>query len=188
MNRKDVITIPIPDHILKWAKKAAVELDRENDGENTQDGGSDKNVKGNLGQWAVSKYLTDSNLKHTYEKPYVKEQYGDRFDIEFCGDIWDVKCRGWWSEEWWLNNNIFMTLREQKEAMKPDHKKTDYYIFCTVDKEWKNIYILGVKSFVKVWSELKDLTERELKHTVIDTAGTVSVRSLTPIKKHIWRA
>lgn len=187
MNKEDIITIPIPVKILDWARKVSPLLDNENHGSNTQDGGEYKNIKGCLGQWAVHQYLVDKNWDHRYEEPYVKEQYGDHFDIKFCGDVWDVKCRGWWNEKWCLNNDIFMTKKEQVDSSKPDHKKCDYYVFCTVDKEWENIYILGIKSFVKVWLELQDLTEEELKHTKIDTSGTVSVRSLTPLKKHILR-
>lgn len=178
MKKSDVIIVPIPDEILKWAERAAVKLDTENFGSNTVDGGKHKNIKGCLGQWAVHKYLEDNRWKHTYSKPYVEKQYGDSFDIKFLDQIWDVKCRDWWNEEYFFNIRLNMT---KKERGKP--KSCDYYVFCTVDTSYKNVYILGIQTYDKVWKELNPI-DRTMK---IPTAGFIRSNILIPLKKHIIR-
>jgi hypothetical protein len=178
----DIIIIPITPERLLWAKESAKKLDEQNTGSNTQEGGKDKNIKGCLGQWAVHTYLENNKLEHTYSKPFVDKQFGDTFDIKFCEDTWDIKCRGWWYEPTFGNLRLLMT---QKEQDKP--KKCEFYIFTTVDRDFKNVYILGAKSYSKTWEYLEDLTEAEENIIRFPTAGVVISRSLTPLYQHIWK-
>jgi len=90
----DIIVIHVPPERFAWARRVAPLLDKENKGRKTNDGGEHKNVKGCLGQWAVNEYLNIRGWDHDYSEPYVEEQYGDKFDIGFCGDIFEKQTAG----------------------------------------------------------------------------------------------
>lgn len=183
--RSDIITIPVPPDILEVARSTSVLLDKENEGKYTRDGGADKNIKGYLGQWAVHTYLNSCNngrgWYHLYSEPYVKGQHGDKFDILFGGtDKWDVKCREFWTEEYFYNIKMIMSEHERDES-----KPCDAYIFCTPDLDYKNIYILGGNDYHYVWNNLTDIPEEAKSHLKFPAAGYVISRTLTPIEKLI---
>jgi hypothetical protein len=181
--RSDIPTIPIPPSLLSQVKEWAIKMDRENHGRKTRDGGDYKDVKGCLGQWGVHQYLVDNKWSHSYSPPYVKEQYGDQYDIKFCGEIWDVKCREWWNEDYYYNIKIKMGEHEKTEA-----KPCDSYIFTTTDKEYNNIYILGAIPYHNLWNELQPLDDISNSMMKFPCAGSIPSRNLIPIRDFILRA
>ena len=176
---EDIIIVPVPPSELLRARKWAKAIGEENKGERTRDGGDDRDIKGCLAQWAVHKYLEDAGWDHTYSLPYIKDQHRDQFDLLFSDEIWDVKCRGWWKEEYYYNISILMATHEKSEA-----KPCDYYIFCTTDTSFNNIYILGAKSYDSTWNELQPVDQSKMR---FPTAGELKSRSLTPLRKHILK-
>jgi hypothetical protein len=176
----DIVVIPTTQEIVSEVTKWAKMMGKENFGLRTRDGGSERDIKGCLGQWAVHQYLTVMGWDHEYSPPYVEKQYGDAFDIKFCGDIWDVKCRSWWKEDYFYNIDILMGKHEKTEA-----KPCDYYIFTTTDREYKNIYILGGKTYYDTWNELKEVIDQS--HLPFPAEGSFKSRTLTPIRKLIMR-
>ena len=177
---KDIIVIPTTPEIVEKYRIAATNMGKENKGGKTRDGGDYKDLKGCLAQWAVHEYLNDCGWEHEYREPYVEKQYGDEFDIKFCDEIWDVKGRSWWDEKWFFNIDILMGVHEKTEA-----KSADWYIFCTVDKEYKNVYILGGKTSYDTWNELQEVKDQS--HLPFPAEGSFKSRTLTPIRKLILR-
>lgn len=182
---KDIIPIEVPDEVKKEAERVSPLLNSENAGYNTMDGGKFKNIKGYIGQWAVDSYLNSCNngkgWLHTYSEPYIQEQYGDRFDILFLNEfVWDVKCREWWSEDYFYNIKLLMGCHEEKAF---NDKKCDYYIFTTVSRDFKMAYILGGMEGNKLWNSLSDLTDEDKKHIWYPTKGKIYSRDLTPVAK-----
>lgn len=181
----DIPEIIIPNKVIEYARKVSPLLDRENRGQKTMDGGEFKNIKGTIGQWAVHKYLKDKGWEHTYAKPYVKEQYGDQYDIVFgTGDVWEVKTRDWWKPDYFYNIRLLMGTHE-KVAF--ETKKPDYYIFVTLTKDYTKAYILGGILGYDLWNTLQDLTEEEQEYMKYPTEGKIYSRQLIPILKVILR-
>ena len=181
----DIPEIIIPQKVIDYARKISPLLDKENRGQHTMDGGEFKNVKGTIGQWAVHRYLLDHNWKHDYAQPYVKEQYGDQYDIVFgTGDIWEVKTRDWWKPDYFYNIRLLMGTHEKDSF---ETKKCDHYIFVTVTKEYDKAYILGGIDGCKLWETLHDLEDDEKPHMRYPTEGKIYSRELTPILRVILR-
>jgi len=176
MNKNNYIAIPIPPDILEWAIKIAQLLDEENEGSNTMDGGKEKNVKGSLGQWAIAQWLSANNWLHDYSQPYIPKQYGDPYDLFVNGiDIWDVKCRDW-LDTIDKYGSILMGENEQKST-----KKCDYYMFCTPDREYKNIYIIGGITKSGLWNNIIEISEKVQERLLYRAAGKIWVSRLKPI-------
>lgn len=180
MNRTDIITIPIPQPLLEEVTEWAKKMDQENQGKRTRDGGDFKNIKGCLGQWAVHQYMNAYKWEHTYSPPYVKNQHGDSYDIGFCGETWDVKCREWWDENYFFNIKMKMATHEHTES-----KPGDTYIFTTIDREYTNVYILGGLPYNTVWNNLTPISDYDQSQMKFPCAGYILSRDLIPIKKLI---
>jgi len=182
---KDIPVIDIPNPVIEYAKEVATLLDKENQGKKTMDGGKNKNIKGTIAQWAVHKYLEDNGWYHEYSKPYTKEQHGDKYDILFAGEeVWDVKCRDWWNEEYFYNHRILMGEHEFDSFCE---KPCDYYIFTTLEKDLSKAYILGGLVGYDLWDKLQELKESEKTHMKYPTKGKTYSRYLTPIRDLILR-
>jgi hypothetical protein len=174
----DIIKAPISKETLNTAKEWAIKLDKENQGKNTKDGGVDKNIKGCLGQMGVHAVLKKWRWPHEYSAPYQKELYGDDYDIKVGDEIWDVKCRGWWKEEFFYNISVIFSVHEEKN-------KCDHYIITTTDEEFENLYILGAISYNELWSSLSPVPKSwKMK---FPAAGIVKSHQLTPFKKFVFR-
>jgi hypothetical protein len=168
-----MIKIPIDAETLQWAKETARKLDAQNT-TLTMEGGKEKNIKGCLAQWAVDEYLDDEGWSHTYSLPFVNNQHGDSFDILVGEDVWDVKCRGT-IEDVIKYGTLLMGENERSG------KVCSYYIFCTVDPDFSNVYILGGKNYHNTWDELVPLSEKSQAKMKYKAAGNVKVSSLKSI-------
>lgn len=184
-NLIDIPEIYIPDKVLEYARKIAFLLERENKGQKTRYGTDQRDIKGFIGQWAVHRYLKDEGWDHEFSKPYVEKQYGDSFDIKFGDELWEVKTRDWWKEDYFFNIRILMG---EHEKLTFDHKKKcDYYIFVTTTRDYKKAYILGGISGYGLWNSLQNLTESEGKYIKYPTEGKIYSRQLAPIRKVILK-
>lgn len=178
MELKDIKKVPIPEELLEKATAWAKALDRENAGEKTLEGGVEKNIKGCIGQWAVHALLDSWNWPHKYSEPYQKDLHGDDFDIKVAGEVWDVKCRNKWNEEYFYNIEALFTEQEKE-------KECDYYIVCTPDEGMKNVYILGAISYQDLWDNLKPAAEGRSYR--FEPAGRIFSHNLSPFHKFVFR-
>jgi hypothetical protein len=180
---KKIIIVPIPQEIRIKARKAANAIEEaRKDSKKTRDGGDDKDYKGILGQWGVQTAIEDMGFRPEVDDPFKVKKGGDDFDIKFGDEIWDVKCRWWWNNEWCFNESIIMAEHEATEA-----KSCDYYVFCTPDKGYKNIYILGAYDYYHTWEELDEINEKVLAKLPFPAAGWLHVKKLTPFKEFVLR-
>lgn len=178
---KKPIGIEIPEEVKEEAKEYARGLD-ENRHFGRHVGEFYDLYRSCIGQIMVHRYLTDKGIEHEYMKPYQEEgRPENEFDIIIKDlGVFDVKCRGRWKEDYFYNIEILMSEHE-----KEPHLKTDYYIFCTIDKELKKFYILGVLGYDELWQrKLKPCPEREYK---FPPAGYVVSRDMHDLIKTILR-
>lgn len=174
-SREKIIKLTIRKELLDTAKAYARSLGIENKGLRTRDGGSEKDIKGSIAQILVHEYLESLRIPHEYSSPYTKGQHGDPYDILFSDMVIDVKCRGKWSEKYFYNIKLLMAEHELTEA-----KPCDYYVFCTLDEDFSNLYILGVLSYRETWGNLKPLSPEEKKVLLFPAKGFIYSRSLAP--------
>lgn len=179
-NYKKPVGIEIPEEVKEEAKEYAKGLD-ENRHFERRVGEFDDLYRSCIGQIMVHKYLESKGIEHEYMKPYHSEgRPANEFDIkiEDLGEF-DVKCRGRWKDDYFYNIPIIISEHEKEERL-----KTDYYIFCTTDKELKNFYILGALSYQDLWKKLKPAPEWNYK---FPPAGVIYSRDMHDLIKTILR-
>jgi len=179
-NYKKPQAIKIPDEVKREAVEYAKGLDKDRHFRRRVGNFWDL-YRSCIGQIMVHRYLTSLKIAHDYMKPYHSEgRPANEYDIRIqdLGEF-DVKCRGRWNEEYFYNIKILIAEHEREERL-----KTDYYIFCTTDKELKNFYILGVLSYKDLWNKLHKPEDREYKFPV---AGYILSREMNDLKKTIFR-
>lgn len=182
MNREDVKVMRITSEMLYKAREDAKNLDYENAGRNTREGGALKNVKGSLAQQAVYLYLSNLPVfryQIEYSDPYQEHLYGDEWDLRIFEETYDVKCRGCWNEKYWYNLNFLMGEHEQK-------KRVDNYIFATVDDDLEYVYIIGGISYDNLWKNIQPL--KEGANLKFSSAGSIHIKHMKPLVPLILHA
>ena len=90
-----------------------------------------------------------------------------------------MKCRSW-EDEIEKYGNVLMGEHERECV-----KKCDYYMFCTPDRDFKHIWIIGGISHGDLWNKLEKLPAKSQKKMKYDTAGQIKTRHFLTINRII---